>query len=286
MNTMSWLSNGAALHRASMHFMSHFLWLTHCNLVITALHKQEQTSNGNLSHWHHQWRLPLSLRIMNTGVYIRLWGMHGWRWPYGRNMYHGSITTTSIYIYMQYSRSLMIAKILYIELYVLLDMQHLYSQKVSFQSLHDAASRWRASASSLMWWKQTLRDVCVPLFCLPGENVAYGFSTPSAVHEGWMNSPGHRANILNGNFVQMGLATATGSNGYLYWTQVFARPLWDTPPAWTKEQWHHQVSIRCVRRWHQKICKLKQTLSLLLHVSRLVGGPTYISTSNQVLKVI
>jgi uncharacterized protein YkwD len=58
-----------------------------------------------------------------------------------------------------------------------------------------------------------------------GENVAYGYSTPSAVHEGWMNSPGHRANILNGDFVHMGLATATGSNGYLYWTQVFAKPL-------------------------------------------------------------
>eukprot|EP00775_Hariotina_reticulata_P006348 gene6348-6581_t len=58
-----------------------------------------------------------------------------------------------------------------------------------------------------------------------GENVAYGFNTPASVHGAWMNSPGHRANILNGEFVHMGLAVATGSDNYLYWTQVFARRL-------------------------------------------------------------
>ena len=37
------------------------------------------------------------------------------------------------------------------------------------------------------------------------ENVAHGYSSPSAVHDGWMNSPGHRANIL-GDFTDIGIS--------------------------------------------------------------------------------
>ena len=33
-----------------------------------------------------------------------------------------------------------------------------------------------------------------------GENIAKGYATPEAVVKGWMNSPGHRANILNKSF--------------------------------------------------------------------------------------
>jgi uncharacterized protein YkwD len=63
-----------------------------------------------------------------------------------------------------------------------------------------------------------------------GENIAAGYTTPEAVVTGWMNSSGHRANILNSNFQQIGvgycyLATDTGSVNYrYYWVQVFARP--------------------------------------------------------------
>lgn len=52
-----------------------------------------------------------------------------------------------------------------------------------------------------------------------GENVAYGYTTPAAVMNGWMNSPGHRANILNCSFKEIGLGL--GQPGY-YWTQKFA----------------------------------------------------------------
>ena len=38
-----------------------------------------------------------------------------------------------------------------------------------------------------------------------------------------MNSSGHRANILSGN-TEMGLATATGGDGSVYWAQVFGTP--------------------------------------------------------------
>jgi uncharacterized YkwD family protein len=38
-----------------------------------------------------------------------------------------------------------------------------------------------------------------------GENLAMGYATPQATVEGWLNSEGHRANILNGDFTQIGM---------------------------------------------------------------------------------
>lgn len=55
-----------------------------------------------------------------------------------------------------------------------------------------------------------------------GENLAYGYNTPEAVVEGWMNSPGHRANIMNGNFNKIGIGVYTDSNGTVYCTQLFS----------------------------------------------------------------
>ena len=51
-----------------------------------------------------------------------------------------------------------------------------------------------------------------------GENIAMGYTTPSAVVNGWMNSTGHRANILNANYTQIGVGYV--ANGH-YWTQMF-----------------------------------------------------------------
>ncbi|MGB3200222.1 MAG: CAP domain-containing protein [Nodosilinea sp.] len=56
-----------------------------------------------------------------------------------------------------------------------------------------------------------------------GENVAMGQPTAAAVMTAWMNSPGHRQNILNPAFTELGVGQATGG-GRLYWTQLFARP--------------------------------------------------------------
>ncbi len=52
-----------------------------------------------------------------------------------------------------------------------------------------------------------------------GENIAYGYTTPEAVMDGWMDSDGHRANIL-GDFDYIGVGVVQ-ENGILYWTQVF-----------------------------------------------------------------
>ena len=51
-----------------------------------------------------------------------------------------------------------------------------------------------------------------------GENIAMGYATPEAVVTAWMNSSGHRANILNSGYTQLGVGyVADGS----YWTQIF-----------------------------------------------------------------
>ena len=47
-----------------------------------------------------------------------------------------------------------------------------------------------------------------------GENIAYGtgpYGTPRSIVRGWMHSPGHRANILNGTFRDIGIGIATGA---------------------------------------------------------------------------
>lgn len=56
-----------------------------------------------------------------------------------------------------------------------------------------------------------------------GENIAYGQKTPEQVMEGWMNSQGHRANILNPNFTAIGVGHYQNSRGVSYWTQLFVR---------------------------------------------------------------
>lgn len=54
-----------------------------------------------------------------------------------------------------------------------------------------------------------------------GENIAAGQKTPEEVVQGWMNSPGHRANILNANFTTIGVGYVSGGSYGSYWTQEF-----------------------------------------------------------------
>jgi hypothetical protein len=58
-----------------------------------------------------------------------------------------------------------------------------------------------------------------------GENIAAGYATPEAVVDGWMNSDGHRANILDPDYCDIGVgyAAVDGSQYYHYWTQDFGR---------------------------------------------------------------
>ncbi|MGW5135884.1 CAP domain-containing protein [Streptomyces sp. NPDC004135] len=54
-----------------------------------------------------------------------------------------------------------------------------------------------------------------------GENIACGQRSPADVVEGWLNSPGHRANILKPDFTHIGIGFAGGGRAGTYWTQMF-----------------------------------------------------------------
>jgi uncharacterized protein YkwD len=56
------------------------------------------------------------------------------------------------------------------------------------------------------------------------ENIAAGQRTAEEVVRGWMESPGHRANILDRDLTQIGVGRAEGGSYDVYWTQVFGTP--------------------------------------------------------------
>ena len=56
-------------------------------------------------------------------------------------------------------------------------------------------------------------------YSMVAENIAAAQKTPQQVLSSWMNSPGHRNNILNPNFIEIGIGYCNG-----YWTQVFGKP--------------------------------------------------------------
>ena len=58
-----------------------------------------------------------------------------------------------------------------------------------------------------------------------GENVGYAYRTPKEAVAGWMNSAPHKANLLNKDFTEIGVAVAKSADGTPYWTQIFAVPL-------------------------------------------------------------
>jgi uncharacterized protein YkwD len=59
-----------------------------------------------------------------------------------------------------------------------------------------------------------------------GENLAAGYRTPEEVIAGWLNSPGHRANLLSANYTEIGIGVATGEGRYgIFWAQEFGARL-------------------------------------------------------------
>ena len=61
-------------------------------------------------------------------------------------------------------------------------------------------------------------------FSSAAENIAMGQKSAAEVIKTWMDSPGHRANILSRTVTQIGVGTAKAANGTLYWTQLFIKP--------------------------------------------------------------
>lgn len=65
-----------------------------------------------------------------------------------------------------------------------------------------------------------LDDIGIP-YSSVGENIAYGYTTPSNVMEGWMSSSGHRANIMNAGYKKIGVGFWQDECGRQYWVQIF-----------------------------------------------------------------
>ncbi len=55
-----------------------------------------------------------------------------------------------------------------------------------------------------------------------GENIAVGYTTAAGVHRGWMKSPGHRQNRMNGSYTRIGIGVYD-CDGKPYWTEVFMK---------------------------------------------------------------
>lgn len=60
-------------------------------------------------------------------------------------------------------------------------------------------------------------------YTMAGENIAAGQRTPSQVVKDWMNSEGHRQNILNPNYTHIGVGYCQGGSYGTYWTQLFIK---------------------------------------------------------------
>lgn len=74
----------------------------------------------------------------------------------------------------------------------------------------------RPNGESALTYVMALDNVCTS-----GENIAWGQSSPESVMRAWMNSPGHRSNILSESFTAIGVGCCE-SGGTLHWVQVFA----------------------------------------------------------------
>ena len=62
------------------------------------------------------------------------------------------------------------------------------------------------------------------LYSRAAENIAWNTPTAQSVVSGWMNSPGHRTNMLDSRLTEIGAAMARSSKGEPYWIQVFGTP--------------------------------------------------------------
>lgn len=93
------------------------------------------------------------------------------------------------------------------------EVARLKSQDMKDQKYFDHISPTYGSPAAMM----TQFDIS---YTAVGENIAQGYSTPQAVVEGWMNSEGHRRNIMDANYTHIGIGHVADGH---YWTQMFMR---------------------------------------------------------------
>ena len=95
-------------------------------------------------------------------------------------------------------------------------------QKNSF--LMNYAQKWsNKMAIENKLYHSSMRGIIELGFNTVAENIAYGQKSPEEVMKTWMKSSGHRKNILNTNFTEIGCGMSLSENGRLYWCVCFAR---------------------------------------------------------------
>jgi uncharacterized protein YkwD len=82
------------------------------------------------------------------------------------------------------------------------------------QKMAKKDSLYHSSMSSLIKVNEGAKTV--------GENIAYGQSTEEKAMKDWMNSTGHRWNILSKEYLKVGIGSAEDQSGKIYWCVVFS----------------------------------------------------------------
>jgi uncharacterized protein YkwD len=126
-----------------------------------------------------------------------------------------------------------------------------------------------------------------------GENIASGFQTAQDVVNGWLASPGHRANIDRPEYRATGVGVA-GDTGY--WAQTFgtvvdagsalpagappapllgAAPRATSAPAGQTSSTHHSVRVRCGLRSRRVTCRVRGVRGAVVHIALKRAGRVY-----------
>lgn len=93
-------------------------------------------------------------------------------------------------------------------------------EKAAMRRAAEAAVKFSHTRPNQKPWYTADNDAVIKRFPTSGENLAAGSMSAREAMSGWMNSPGHRDNILNNNFTHVGAARAE-INGVLYWVELF-----------------------------------------------------------------
>jgi uncharacterized protein YkwD len=127
-----------------------------------------------------------------------------------------------------------------------------------------------------------------------GENIAMGYTTPQAVVDGWLASPGHRANIERADYVATGVAMA--GTAQAYWAESFGS-VNDSPGAAAPAPTQHSaasltpaarsssagrtVRVSCERRGRRIACRVRNGRGATVHIAIRRAGQTFARVRTQ-----
>jgi uncharacterized protein YkwD len=101
-----------------------------------------------------------------------------------------------------------------------------------------------------------------------GENIASGFSSARAVVNGWLNSPGHRANIERAEFRATGVAAAGTAR---YWSQTFGSAAAPVTAASTSSL----IRVSCAQHGRRVACRVRDQRGAMVSIALMRGGRTF-----------